>query len=36
MNHALDLKVLPVAGHPDVRVLKLSGEFDASAVERAL
>src|ERR1035437_4011518 len=36
MNHALDLKVLPVTGRADTRVLKLAGEFDASAVERAL
>lgn len=36
MNHALDLKVLPVPGRADTRILKLAGEFDASAVERAL
>ena len=36
MNHALELKVLPVTGRADARVVKLSGEFDASAVERAL
>lgn len=36
MNHALDLKVLPVTGRADTRILKLAGEFDASAVERAL
>jgi len=36
MNHALDLQVLPVAGRADTRVLKLSGEFDATSVERAL
>jgi anti-sigma B factor antagonist len=36
MNHALELNVLPVAGRSDARVLRLSGEFDASAVERTL
>lgn len=36
MNHALELKVLPVPGRADARIIKLSGEFDASAVERAL
>lgn len=36
MNHALELNVLPVATRADARVLQLSGEFDASAVERAL
>lgn len=36
MNHALELNVLAVATRADARVLQLSGEFDASAVERAL
>ncbi len=36
MNHVLELKILLVAGRTDARILKLSGEFDASAVERAL
>lgn len=36
MHQALELKILSVAGHPDARILRLSGEFDASAVEQAL
>lgn len=36
MNHALELIVHPVPARSDARVLQLSGEFDASAVERAL
>lgn len=36
MHQALELKILSVPGHPDARILRLSGEFDASAVEQAL
>jgi len=36
MNHALELKVLPVPGRADARILRMEGEFDASSVENAL
>jgi anti-anti-sigma factor len=36
MNQTLELKVQPVPGRPDTRILRFEGEFDASAVERVL
>lgn len=36
MNHSLELKVLPVPGRADARVVRFEGEFDASSVERTL
>lgn len=36
MNHALELKVLPVPGRTDAKILRMEGEFDASAVESVL
>jgi len=36
MNHALELKVLPVAGRTDAKILRMEGEFDASSVENVL
>lgn len=36
MNHALELKVQPIQGRTDARILQFIGEFDASAVEQAL
>lgn len=36
MNQALELKVQPVPGRTDARILRMEGEFDASSVESAL
>lgn len=36
MNHALELKVQPVQGRTDAKILRMEGEFDASSVESVL